>query len=345
MNKISILLIVSLLCVFSCKKNDDSSGGDWAIPSDQVFDGGPGKDGIPSVDNPIFIDAGLVDFLDPDDLIIAVEVDGEVRGYPHRILDWHEIVNDEIKGLPLAITYCPLTGTGTAWKRKINGVTTTFGVSGLLYNTNIIPYDRETDSNWAQMLLRAVKGEMKGQKIETYPVLETTWATYQSRWADSKVMSTETGFNRNYSQYPYGDYRTNNYKVIFPLEVDDDRRPRKERGLGVIINGKAKFYGFENFPGPDIVVWNDVFEGKNLVLFGSQDKNFIIAFESKLEDGTPVSFPLATDQVIKDVDGNIWSVFGEAKEGPFNGQHLVPVDNFIGYWFSWGAFYPGLEIK
>lgn len=358
MKKYSILLIFSLLILASCGGSDDdtnpinpSNGGNgggtqssWAIPTDQVFDGGPGKDGIPSVDNPQFTEAFSVNFLNADDLIVAIEVDGEVRGYPHPVLDWHEIVNDEINGFPFSIVYCPLTGTGTAWRRNLNGTETTFGVSGLLYNTNIIPYDRETDSNWSQMLLESVNGENIGQKIETYPVMETTWETFQSRWADALVLNTDTGFNRDYTQYPYGDYRTNDNNIIFPIANDDSRRPRKERGLGLVINGKAKYYGFENFPGDKTTVLTDTFEGKNLVLFGSEDKNFIIAFESRLEDGTEIPFVPRNSSIIEDANGDIWGLFGEAKSGPHDGLKLVQVDNFIGYWFAWGAFYPDIEI-
>jgi hypothetical protein len=148
--------------------NNPGSSNEWSIPREQVLDGGPGKDGIPSIDQPQFTSASAVGFLDPDDLVLGIKVGEEVRAYPHPILDWHEIVNDQVADRFVAITYCPLTGTGVAWNRELDGAVTTFGVSGLLYNSNMIPYDRESDSNWSQILLESVNGQRLGQSIETF---------------------------------------------------------------------------------------------------------------------------------------------------------------------------------
>jgi len=143
MKKINFLSvpIAFLFLLISCGDKDSVSSTDWLIPQSEVFDGGPGKDGIPSVDNPNFSAIAEIDFLDPQDLVVAIKAGDEIKVYPHPILDWHEIVNDEINGIPLALTYCPLTGTAIAWKRTINGKETTFGVSGLLYNSNNLPKD------------------------------------------------------------------------------------------------------------------------------------------------------------------------------------------------------------
>ena len=331
--------------IAACSSDDGGTqtNSDWLIPSDQVFDGGPGKDGIPSVDNPMFINIDEVNFLDSANLIIAIKVGDEIKGYPHIILDWHEIVNDEINGLPLALTYCPLTGTGTAWERELNDTVTTFGVSGLLYNTNIIPYDRNTGSNWSQLLLKSVEGELAGDKIMTRPVLETTWHSFKNLFPDAKVMSTETGFSRSYGNYPYNDYRTNHNYLIFPVENDDDRRPRKERGLGVIINGQAKYYPFDKFNNSDITVETDNFKNTDLVIFGSEQQNFLITFNRKLADGTLLEFSISNNKIM-DSGGSEWDVFGEAIKGSRKGEQLLAVDNFIGYWFSFGAFYKDLDI-
>ena len=336
-------IFIFLFLTVSCFKNNDEPEGNWIIPPDKVFDGGPGKDGIPSVDNPVFEKITENVYLDSADLIIAVKVGDETRGYPHRILDWHEIINDEINGFPFALTYCPLTGTGTAWQRNIDGNTTTFGVSGLLYNTNLIPYDRKTDSNWSQMLLKSVEGEQVNQKIETYPVLETGWHTFKTQFPDAYVMTTQTGFSRNYNNYPYGDYRTNHNNLIFPIDSDDSRLPRKERGLAVIISEKAKFYQFDEFDETEIVVKHDNFKNTDLIIFGNKTMNFLIAHRSVLSDGTVLEFNV-TDGKIMDQEGNEWNLFGEAINGSRIGEKLLSIDNFIGYWFSFGTFYPGLEI-
>ncbi|MEM9937151.1 MAG: DUF3179 domain-containing protein, partial [Bacteroidota bacterium] len=222
-----ILLLACFVWLPSC--NDDTNPGptsgqggvptnnSWLIPQELVFDGGPGKDGIPSIDNPAFISVNEVDFLDDNDLIIGFREGDVVRGYPHPILDWHEIVNDEVGNTKIALTYCPLTGTASGWNRVINGTETTFGVSGLLYNTNLIPYDRNTDSNWSQMRLDCVQGTLRGTAVDLLPVLETSWSTWKKLYPTAEVLSTNTGFSRNYSRYPYGDYRTNDNNLIFPV--------------------------------------------------------------------------------------------------------------------------------
>ena len=191
------LLLFALLYLFgSCAQSTDDTcenSADWAIPSCEVFDGGPGKDGIPSVDEPQFSFTNTIDFLSGEDLVVGVYENGTYKAYPHPILDWHEIVNDNIGGRPLAITYCPLTGTAIGWERAIDGEVTTFGVSGLLYNTNLIPYDRKTDTNWSQIFLKGINGELNERSIETYPVIETSWETWQMLFPNASVMNTNTG--------------------------------------------------------------------------------------------------------------------------------------------------------
>ena len=155
--------LFSLLLIFvfiSCSEEPDfpdstigGGGTGWLIDRTKIFDGGPGKDGIPALENPDMASIGSsdLDILTDEDLVLVYKSGSVVKAYAHPILDWHEIINDEINGEHIAITYCPLTGTGIGWGREINSEVTTFGVSGLLFETNLIPYDRLTDSNWSQM--------------------------------------------------------------------------------------------------------------------------------------------------------------------------------------------------
>ena len=194
-----MIMLISSLLIMSCgdtttSQNQNQTQEQWLIPSDEVFDGGPGKDGIPSIDNGIFIPASTVNYLDDDDLVVIVSEAGNAKVYPHIILDWHEIVNDAFIDKKYSLTYCPLTGTAISWNRVLNGNETTFGVSGKLYNTNLIPYDRETDSYWAQIGLKCVNGELINKKIETFPIIETIWASCQRMYPEAQVLSTETGF-------------------------------------------------------------------------------------------------------------------------------------------------------
>lgn len=225
---------------------------EWLVPFSEVFSGGPGLDGIPALLNPPRVNIQSLygvngnNFLEEEDLVVCVRVDNEVRAYPHRVLDWHEIINDDFTDEKLAIIYCPLTGTATGWGRTFNGFTTTFGVSGLLYNTNIMPFDRETLCFWSQMRGDCINGDLIGETAEIYPVFETSFRTWRGLYPNSEIVSTETGYQRDYNEYPYGDYKTSE-SLIFPVSNFDERLPAKERVLGLIIEGEAKVYRFESF--------------------------------------------------------------------------------------------------
>ena len=223
----------------------------WAIPTNTIFQA-TGLDAIISLQNPAFEEYTLKQteefYLKDTDLVIGLSVNGEIKAYPHIVLDWHEIINDDIGGVPLAVTYCPLTGTGKIWDRKLSdGSSTTFGVSGFLYNSNIMPFDRATNSIWTQLDNKCVNGELINEEVEVYPFVETTWATWKTLFPRPVILTEDTGGGRNYQEYPYGDYRTNHDFLAFPVSVDDDRLPRKERVYGIIADGKAKVYRMDTF--------------------------------------------------------------------------------------------------
>ena len=179
MKQLTHLVLLCVMIIFiACSKDAETTSGsqEWLVPSNEVRDGGPGQDGIPSIDTPNFSTVSQVGFLNPNDIVIAIETEGGVKAYPHPILDWHEIVNDDLAGgKSLALTYCPLTGTAIGWDGMVNGNKTTFGVSGLLYNSNLIPYDRVTDSNWSQMSHKCVNGPLIGTEIGTFHVVEMSF--------------------------------------------------------------------------------------------------------------------------------------------------------------------------
>lgn len=356
MNATPYFLVILLVC-FGCdndpggnpgprRGNGTPASADWKIPEDKVFDGGPGKDGIPSIDSPQFEGTDSQDNLYTDDeLMVVIRIGTTVRAYPHDILDWHEIVNDKINDVSFSLNYCPLTGTAMAWNRVINGSETTFGVSGLLYNTNLIPYDRRTDSEWSQLLMRGVRGQNADLDAELIPVVETTYGSFKKLWPNGVVMSQETGFNRNYGEYPYGGYRTDNALLYFPVDPYADDLDAKEIVLGVRVNEKVKAYrynGFEN----SVQVINDVFEGQEIVVAGSTEENILVAFSRKLADGTILELsPLSSlPAIMVDGEGNVWDVFGECISGDRQGQQLPLLQSLHGFWFAFGAFYPDPEI-
>lgn len=361
MKTISILLIAGLFVLSACSEeemqvtggnpnnpnNPDDTGNDsgWLIPIAEVRDGGPGKDGIPALNDVKFINAQEENYLIDEDLVLGFADGDDVRAYPHPILDWHEIINDDTENYSLAIIYCPLTGTGIGWDRIINEKKTTFGVSGLLYNTNIIPYDRLTDSNWSQLLLKSVNGEQKGKEPKTFNLLETTWKTWKEMYPSTKVVSTETGYNRAYWQYPYGDYKTSK-NLIFPVSNKDDRLHEKERVLAVIVDEKAGVFRFDENASEFRVV-NRGLGNTKLVAVKNTEKNLMVAFIRILADGTELSFTAVQNElpvVLLDSEGTKWDIFGRGISGPRKGQKLVPVTQMIGYWFSIATFYPNTEI-
>jgi hypothetical protein len=350
------ILIFGFLCSFillmGCEDEPDNNGNTsspgsdgWSIPKDEIFDGGPGKDGIPALTDPEFISAEAAEYLNDDELVIGFVHGDEARAYPHHILDWHEIINDRVGEVNIALTYCPLTGTGIGWNREIDGNVTTFGVSGLLYNSNLIPYDRKTNSNWSQMRLDCVNGKLKGREVETFPLVETTWRTWREMYPSTKVVSRNTGHNRDYGRYPYGSYRTAHSYLIFPVANEDNRLPNKERVLGIVQSGSVRIYSFSSF-GDTVTVVNDKLNGKNFVIVGNREDNFMVSFIIDPGDGSTLSFSAVQGQypvVMSDTEGNLWDVSGRAVAGPRKEARLGMSPSFIGYWFSFAAFYPDLS--
>ena len=229
------------------------------IPVDEILFGGPPRDGIPSIDAPQFINAQAADLQD-DDLVLGLEIGGDARAYPINILNWHEVVNDKFGELAVAITYCPLCGSGVVFDASIGDNVLQFGVSGLLYNSDVLLYDRQTESLWSQLLRRGVSGEYAKTEMRVLPAQHTTWGAWRKMHPQSRVLSPQTGFSRDYNQNPYSDYAQSK-RLYFPIKprgdslkaqgesameeegAADDLHP-KEWVLGVLANGAAKAYPF-----------------------------------------------------------------------------------------------------
>ena len=351
-----VVLTLSWLAFYACNSDSDTISPDsnsaWDIPSSEVVSGGVGRDGIPSVDNPQFLPASQITYMQEEDLIVGFLSDGEIKGYTHPVLDWHEIVNDRVGDTPIAITYCPLTGSAIGWDRRVDGQETTFGVSGLLYNTNLIPYDRLTETNWSQMGLRAVNGALRGRNANLHQVVEMPWSTWKAMYPEAEVLTTATGFTRNYGSYPYRrgngqDYREDDF-LLFSVDPFDERLPVKERVLGVTVEGSARAYRFSSFDGGGIKLKEDELQGHDIVIVGSKALNFLAAYERRpKEDDSLLTFtPVqeALPVVMEDDEGNHWDVFGRAVSGPRQGQRLKQLPSYIAYWMAWAAFNPETDI-
>lgn len=216
-----------------------------SVPLNAILSGGPPQDGIPSIDNPKFVSVEQAnEFLNDEGLGIAVSFNGIDRFYPNQITVWHEIVNDQIGDQPLLVTYCPLCGTGVVFNPIVNGKTTEFGTSGKLWNSNLVMYDRQTNSFWSQVLGESIVGEQTGTKLELLPHENVLYKDWKAKHPNGEVLSRETGHFRNYNQTPYGEY-DNNLSVFFPVDHEDDTFHPKTPTYQIEVKGQTKIYPIE----------------------------------------------------------------------------------------------------
>jgi hypothetical protein len=358
--KISILtLLFAVLIIFSSCNTDNLSVpfSDWNIPEKDIISGGPAKDGIPSLFNPRTISAAEANYLSDEDLVVGIVVNGEARAYPHTILDWHEVVNEDFsRDKPLTISYCPLTGTSIIFEGNNSGRKLTFGVSGLLYNNNLIMFDRQTNSHWPQMRLQCDQGTLRNTKQKVYPAIETSWGSWKKLQPNTVVLSTNTGFARPYDRpgSAYPGYTDPNAPPLFSNAVSfrDDRLPPKQRVHGVIAgdgpdNYKTRVYVIDRTRQTRII--NDSFENEPIVVIDDGKSNFVLSY-FRVVDGTDLTFTLADGNssfpfTFRDNEtGSTWNVFGEAVDGPLSGKKLVRTLSYNAYRFAWATFYIGAEI-
>ena len=216
---------------------------DALVPAAEILQGGPGRDGIRSLDYPAFISAGDANFLKSKDRILGIEINGVARAYPIRILNYHEIVNDAFGGKAIVVTYCPLCNSGIAFDARVDRARLEFGVSGLLYNSDVLLYDRQTDSLWSQIKQVAISGVMKGTNLVAIPLTHTTWRDWLARYPETEVLSNQTGFRRDYKTDPYLSYRRS-ATLMFPVADENSKYRRKSLVLGLAIDGHFKAYPF-----------------------------------------------------------------------------------------------------
>gem|GEM_PF-669716 len=283
-----------------------------AIQLQDIFSGGPTKDGIPSIDAPKFTAVSEATFLANDDLGLLLTIGSDTRFYPFRILNWHEIVNDTVGGKPVAITYCPLCATAVVYDRTIplrqgfegqvsKGVSE-FGVSGFLYQSNLLMYDRLSDSLWNQATGQAVVGPLTGEKLRAIRGDIVRFSTVQERYPAAEILSTDTGYGRNYTRDPYEGYEQNS-DTYFPVRKTDARLHAKDIVYGIVVNGTAKAYSLSSLPSKT-------------------------EFTDTVDDVTiQISYNPSTQSVMfrrSDTD-----------------EEIVPL---YGFWFSWVAQYPETEL-
>jgi hypothetical protein len=294
--------------------------------------------------------------LDSSELVVGVKVGNDIRAFPHDILNWHEIVNYkfEIDGKPenesATLSYCPLTGSAMLWKAIRKGGDPTFGVSGLLYNSNLVLYDRDTLSLWSQMLEQGIRHGRIKHIPDRLQAVETTWETWLAMYPETILLSRKTGAQvpqRRYDFYPYLNYR-DTQSLLFPVNnMNDDRLHRKERVLGINVGNASAVFVIKDFAS-NVEAKQRTVGDMEVVIAGSSALNFAVVYNRQMEDCTILDFEAVQDQlpvVLRDNEGNEWDVFGTAVSGPRTGQQLQKTNSYIAYWFAWTAFFPGATIN
>lgn len=332
------------------------------VDFNEILSGGVGRDaGIPPIDNPNFISVAEADqWLDPLEPVIALEIGGQARAYPIQILTWHEIVTDDFAGVPVAVTFCPLCNAAIVFDRRLDGVVYTFGVSGNLRNSDLIMWDRETESWWQQFTGQGIVGVNAGRQLKFIATQMVSWESFKVAHPDSDVLSRETGFNRSYGRNPYSGYdRLTNNPFLFDGELDERLSP-KERVAAVNIGGADAAFPFSVIE-PERVV-NYMVGDTDIVLFfepgtvsaldsssiaNSQDVGAVGIFIPEA-DGQRLTFALSgtpEDGVFIDEETqSTWDILGHAIDGPFEGAQLERVVHQDHFWFAWAAFKPDTVI-
>ena len=328
------------------------------VPYSEIRSGGPPRDGIPPIDFPRFesVSSGPT-LLRDNEPVISLEINGEAKAYPLGILIWHEIVNDEIGGVPVTVTYCPLCNTAIVFDRRVDGQILDFGTSGNLRNSDLIMWDRQTESWWQQITGQAIVGSLTGTILKFIPAPLVSWADFRDSFADGQVLSRDTGYAKNYDLPPYRGYdELDNRPFLFAGQIDD-RLAAMERVVGLSVGDEDVAYPFALFESVPVV--NDMVGGQDLAIFYVGDtlsvfKDFRAVdnrqvgstgvFDPNL-DGQKLTFTAEDGRFVDDQTGSTWSILGEAVDGPLKGSKLEQLVHANHFWFAWSAFNPETEIR
>ena len=323
------------------------------VPYDEIISGGPPRDGIPPIDDPNFVSPEEADqWLAPREPVIALELSGDSRAYPVHILMWHEIVNDEVGGCPVTITFCPLCNSAIAFDRTLNGVVYDFGTSGNLRHSDLIMWDRQTESWWQQLTGEGIVGELAGQRLKFLPASIIAWEDFRDTSPGGLVLSRKTGFQREYGANPYVGYdKVDEPPFLYFGELDGRLQP-KERVVAVTIEDVDLAFPFSVLSEERVV--NYPVNSRRLVVFfkpgalsaldqmsikSSREVGAAAVFDAVLED-RELTFELQGEAITDTETGSTWNIRGQAVEGPLAGQRLERIVHADHFWFAWAAFKP-----
>ena len=317
------------------------------VPLDKIVSGGPPQDGIPSIDNPKFQSVQEADeILEDSELVLGLNINGDIRAYPLQILVWHEIVNDVVGGEPVAITYCPLCFTNQVFNRTLNdGSIVEFGTSGKLYNSNLVMYDRKSNSLWSQALGEGIVGDYSGVKLERIPFDIAFWKEWKKLYHESKVLTRDTGTVRPYGADPYGDYYTNDL-ILFPVANDDKRLGLKEIIIGLEDKSQYKAYKLQDIETDKVI--NDVIGDDKKIALVSLEPFMVRVFDRVIDSDNndegnkniviDLFYNQTNNTLIDKVTNSELNFEGKFIKGQLQDIQLkrLPMDQ--GFWFEWVAF-------
>ena len=326
---------------------------------EEILVGNPSKDGIPSLTEPNMEPVSeAAAWLSDRSPVIAVEIDGDARAYPQAILMWHEIANDEIAGMPVAVTFCPLCNSSITFDRRVDGAVLDFGVSGFLRNSDLVMYDRQSETWWQQLTGEGLVGSYAGVLLDIVPSQVISFASFAERHPQGLVLSRDTGFSRQYGINPYANYDSRPGRpFLFRGEIDARLSSPVDHVLAASVNGIAKAYPFTILREQRVI--NDAIGESPVVAFfqtgiasalgdsvidNAADLGTAGLYRSTL-DGITLSFmPQEDGRFIDAQTGSTWNAYGEAIAGELQGRELEWINAFPHFWFAWAAFHPGTEV-
>ena len=331
-----------------------------SVPYDEIVSGGPPRDGIPPIDSPVFFVASRApEYMRAEEPVIALEVDGDAKAYPLAMLIRHEIVNDILGDIPVAVTYCPLCNTALVFDRRVGRRVLDFGTSGNLRKSDLVMWDRQTESWWQQITGEAIVGDLTGTRLDVIPAQILSFSHFRDAYPEGLVLSRETGIYPagTYEVAPYAGYdREGGEPFLFGGDVDP-RLPPLERVLTIDIGGEAVAYPFSDLSRTPVI--NDVIGGREVAVFytGGTLSPFAgtaavprrsvgsTGVFDPVADGLSLTFTESGGVIIDEQTGSAWSILGEALSGPLAGTKLEPIVHGNHFWFAWAAFRPDTAVK
>jgi hypothetical protein len=330
------------------------------VPLDEITSGGPPKDGIPAIDRPVFVSVKEADrWLGDREPVVMVEHGGESKAYPLQILIWHEIVNDEIAGMPVSVTFCPLCNTALAFDRRFDGEVLDFGTTGMLRHSDLVMYDRQSETWWQQATGEGIVGTHAGRQLTFVSAPLVGWKQYRKEHPDGKVLSRETGFTRDYGRNPYQRYDTRSapFSQFFGGRKDG-RLPAMERVVALAEGDSSVAYSMTALEERPVI--NDTFVGRPIVVLWAPGTASALDASSIAEGrdvgstgvfgrelgGRVLTFESAGPGSYQDTETrSTWNVFGRATSGPLSGRRLDAVPHGNHFWFAWAVFMPDTRVE